>query len=278
LLFTSATSLPVASAEGTAEQVKLGCARAYEATQERRLDGALTLARDNAAFCAQPSCPAVIRSPCTQWLQELTRSVPSVAISAREGGRDLSDVSVFVDGELVAETLTGRAIDVDPGKHVVRVVHGARPPIEQTIVVVEGSKNRALDFEIPVPGPAPEPEPTRASARSAPVGPILFGGISVASVAVFTVLAASGTRDLDRMRARCGQTRSCLESDIDAARTKIIVGDVFLAATAVTGVIAVGWTIAHYTGEPGVRAPATALRWSVSPQRDGAFGSVSLTY
>lgn len=269
-----------ASAEGPADPSTQACVQAYQAAQELRLDGKLRRARENAASCAQETCPAAVRSGCTKWLRELIDSQPSVVIMAREGDRDVSDVVVSVDGEEVADTLTGRPIEVDPGKHVIRLARRGHAPLEQAVVVVDGAKNRPIQFELAAaPGqPAAAPPPPLAVRRGAPVGGIVFGGLGLGSLATFAVLAFSGTRDLDRMRDTCGQTHSCLDADIRAVKTKLIAGDAFLAAGVVSLGVGIGLTIRHYTGEQPDGSRASALRWSLAPQRSGALTSVSITY
>jgi len=266
-----------ASAQTPVDPSTQACVQAYQATQELRLDGKLRRARESAASCAQETCPAAVRSGCTKWLRELIDSQPSLVVTAREADRDVSDVVVYVDGEQVADTLTGRAIEVDPGKHVIKLARRGHAPLEQAVVVVDGVKNRTIQFELAAPpGKAPAPS-TPAARRGVPVGGIVFGGLGLGALATFTVLAFSGTRDLDRMRDTCGQTHSCLDTDVRAVKTKLITGDAFLAAAVVSLGVGVGLTIRHYTGEPEA-SRAAAFRWSIAPERAGALTSVSITY
>jgi hypothetical protein len=198
----------------------------------------------------------------------------------RSGGADVTDAIIDVDG-LRADTTSGRPIELDPGKHVVRMTLPGEAPVSRDIVVVEGAKNRSIEFDVGAPGASTAigDTPPPAEPRGAlPPGAIVFGGLGLASLAAFGVLAASGTRDLDTLHATCGKTLSCPQGEIDDARTKIIVGDVFLAAGVVSMGVAIGWTIAHHAGSAKASDEQAALRVSASPTRGGGHAFLSGRY
>ena len=162
-------------------------------------------------------------------------------------------------------------MELDPGKHVVRMTLPGKPPVARDIVVVEGAKNRTIEFDVGRPdAPAaigatvPPPE----SPSAVPAGAIVFGGLGLASLAAFGVLAASGTRDLDTLHATCGKTRSCPEDEVDGAKKKIIIGDV--SSRGCGGhERGHGWTIAHHAGSSrrATSAPPRCACPSPSPRR-----------
>jgi hypothetical protein len=243
---------PPAAADAPADPVVAACVADYQATQELRLERHLLRARQRAAACGEETCPAAVRSGCTKWLREILDQQPSIAVIAREGDADVSDGEVFVDGAPAEGALSGRAVEVDPGPHVVRVVRRGRT-LEQSVVVIEGVKSRLLTFELGAPPArsapvAPPPAPAR---RGAPVAGIVAGGLGLGAMAAFAVLAISGTRDLARMRESCGQTHVCREDDIHAVKVKLVTGDAFLGASVAALGAAVGLTIHHFVRDPG---------------------------
>jgi hypothetical protein len=253
------------------------CVDAYQSTQELRLSGKIRLAREKAAVCAADVCPAAVRSGCTKWLRELIDSQPSLVVLARDGERDVADAEVYVDGERASATLSGRPIEVDPGKHVVKLVRRGRAPIERVVVVAEGTKLREVQIDLAAPNkPPPRPSLAPAPRRGAPVGGIVAGGLAVGFVGTFAVLAFSGARDLDRMHDTCGLARTCLDSDVRAVRVKLVTGDAFLAASIVSLGVGVGLTIRHYSTDPESRP--SPVRLSIAPTPGGAFALASLLY
>ena len=259
-----------ARAETPSDETTQACVQAYQSTQELRLDGKVHAARESAALCAREACPAAVQSGCTKWLRELIDGQPSLLVTAHEGGKDVSDAAVYVDGERAAESLTGRPIEVDPGKHTVRLARRAGPAVEQTVVVLEGAKNRAITFDLGAPPAKP------GGGRGAPVGPIVFGAAGLASIAAFAALAITGSRDLGQLRDTCGQTHSCEGADIRAIKTKLVAGDVLLAAGVVSLGVGIGWTIKHFTADPEPARASIGLH--VMPENAGGRVAFSLTY
>jgi hypothetical protein len=74
--------------------------------------------------------------------------------------------------------------------------------------------------------------------RRIPTSSYVFGGIALASMGAFAVLAAKGTIDLNDLRDDCAP--NCTESEVDRVKTQMRVGDVFLIAGVVALGVAVG--------------------------------------
>jgi hypothetical protein len=249
------------------------CVDAYHASQELRLEQKIRAAREKATVCAQETCPNAVRSGCTKWLTDLAVSQPSLAITARGAdGTDVTDVVVEVDGQRVTDSLSGRPIEVDPGKHVIRFSHRGLVTTQE-VVVTEGIKNRPVEVQFADPS---KPEATTTpQPRELPVAPLVIGGVGVVSLGVFATLAALGTSEVNDLRDNCAP--GCSTDEVDSAKQKILLGDVFLG----TGVVAVGisavWLIAHFTSNaPPPRASTGAIRWSIAPTVGGGFASVSV--
>jgi hypothetical protein len=242
-------TLTLAIARPAAAEDKVACARAGEKAQRLRSDGKMIAARAELLACARDTCPAVIRSDCAQWLAEVEASTPTIVVRARDGaGRDLRDVRVTIDGALVASTLDGRAVPLDPGAHAVRYEHGAYAPIDEPVIIAAGEKNRLLSVTFAPPAAA-APNGPKASPRSAEsptppappnettrsLGPSpmawVFAGVSVAALASFGYFGATGKSDLDQLRDSCGG--HCPDADVDRAWGRLVIADVSLGVAVV---------------------------------------------
>jgi hypothetical protein len=152
LLMSVASSLSLGSwatdGRAQAESGVQACAKAYEDAQVQRNSGHLKSAQDQLRICVQDQCPDFVRSDCVNWLSEVNSALPTVTFAAVDSaGADLFDVKVSVDGVVVAESLDGRAIELDPGQHqLVFEYQGAR--VEQKLLVRQGEKNRVVRGQI----------------------------------------------------------------------------------------------------------------------------------
>lgn len=259
------------------------CVRAVEHAQNARLDGKLREAREGFVTCARPVCPAAIREDCTRWVAEVDASLPSVVFEAVwANGSDVTGMTVLLDGAPVAGAEKGRAIAVDPGEHTFRFETAGAAPVETRNVVREGEKNRPIHVvftsNAPEPtatvvAPVPAPSPSQASAppglwrqpptetrpgstTRAPVPTSVFvlGGVAVAGFVSFAYLGLAGTGRLDSLRSSC--IHSCNPSDVDSARSEILLGDIL----GYVGLAAAGLATWLYLTRPSVTATAAQTR------------------
>ncbi len=214
------------------------CLAAYEKAQRLRKDGKLGASRDELALCVQPKCHALIKRDCSRWMTELERVAPTVIVNARDAqGKDVLDVRVTVDGVLLLDRLDGKPHELDPGVHVFRYEGDKAVLSEERVVIREGEKNRIINVRLGATEPALPPRPTKPAETPAPPPPVsgyVLLGVAAAGATAFGVLAALGQRDLDDMRKGCAPR--CDESDVNAARTKIVVANVSLGV----GLVAAG--------------------------------------
>jgi hypothetical protein len=244
---------------------KQQCIAAYTDAQHDRQSGKLLKARAELRICASDPCPAVLQSDCSPWLGEVDRLVPSVVFAARDTeGRDLLDVSVAIDGQVVVSRLDGRPIDVDPGEHLLRFEAPDHAVTEQRVLFREGEKVRSLSVTL---GPAaqalPEPktEATVGWSRPIPATVWIFGGVGVAGLATVATTALVGLPTWNR----CHEG-GCTASDRSFSDTLNTVGDVALAVGAV-GVAAAAYfflTRPAISLEPHVSPHAAALHLRAS--------------
>src|ERR1700733_10632931 len=146
IAFLSIPVAAVAFAGNAFADDKQDCIAASEAGQDQKLRGSLRGAREQLLICARDVCPAIVRQDCTQWLTEIIAALPSVVVGARDWkGHDLVDVTVSVDGVVVASKLDGKPIAVDPGVHTFRYESASgTEPVEEHMVIRQGERNRPL--------------------------------------------------------------------------------------------------------------------------------------
>jgi hypothetical protein len=167
----------------------VACAEAFERGQIQRNAGKLMAARSDLLACAQTSCPELVRRECVLLHTEVDTAVPSIVVTAGDAtGRDLADARLFVDGQLATERLDGRAIELDPGPHDLRVEIAGGEPLKKALVVPEGQKAQLVRFEFPAKQPVESVPDEVATAESNPglalagVGFALAGAALVAGI------------------------------------------------------------------------------------------------
>lgn len=253
------------------------CAAAAEQAQQLRDEGKFRKGREQMITCSRDVCPAPIKRDCLQWLAELDKNAPSVVVGARRGDKDVTDVTVKLDGEVVAARLDGKPIPVDPGEHTFTFEHQGQT-IEEKVLIRTGEKNRPLNVKLegaaappPPPGETtPPPSDDRGSGGSL-VPALIVGGVGVValgSFAFFGITGKSAVDDLQTCKPRCA------ESDVDSARTKLIVADISLGV----GVVALGVATYMILTRPkaDVKTGVSSLRVDFAPTRGGglaAFGA-----
>jgi hypothetical protein len=231
------------------------CSAAYESAQRLRREGRLVSAREQMILCSQQACPAPLRRECTDWMEPTLRAIPS--FSVRVLGRDGCDVpnaTIEIDGGPAPPASAGRAIEVDPGVHDLRVSIAGEAPIEQKVVLAQGQKDRPIVVRLAPPNveckaPSASPSttkpspPPRLETRPVPVLTYALGGTAIAAFAVSTAfgISAFGQKsDLDACSPRCPH------DDADAMRRDFAIADVSLAV----GVVALAAAAVVYFTRP----------------------------
>jgi hypothetical protein len=241
------------------------CIAAAEHGQELRERGKLSLAKSEFILCAAEGCPAQVRKDCTDWLAQVDASLSSVVVVVRSpAGSEAAGARVWIDGVQLAADSAGRSVTVDPGVRKMRVELEGATPLETDVVVHEGEKNRIVAVQMnPASTPAP---PERTTTRApVPLGAYVAGGVALVGFASFAYFGLSGTHDLDDLRSSC--VHACSPSSVDAARRKLLVGDLsLLAGLASAGIAA--WLV---LGRGEVRA-------AVAPVPHGALAAAAIRF
>lgn len=217
----------------------------------------LVEARAQFAICARQACPKQVSKDCTAWLEQVDQAMPTVVVSAKDAaGRDLIDVTVTMDDRPFATKLTGEAVPVNPGLHVLHFEAKDGGRLDHQVLVREGVKNQNVDVVVAAPASAPSlgipparPADAGAGAGGQPAevpasgaGPwrtigFVAGGVGIAGLGVG---AAFGLKAMsDKNSAQCDASNACSPGPLSDARTSatlssvgFIAGGVLLAGGA----------------------------------------------
>ena len=253
------TPLPEASLPATSD-IKNQCADAYEATQRERAAGHQLAARKNGIFCAQTSCPEVLRGDCAKWEAELSSSIPSLVIEVRNPhGELLTNVYVELDGAPFAQHLDGRAFEIDSGRHHFRFEALGFSAQERDVVVLQGNETERLRVVL-------QPEPmTPPARRSIPRISYVLGGVGVLALGSFSYFGLSGNHKRNALEV----CRPACASDLEAPiKQDYVAADVSLGAA----LVSVG--VAAYLAIRGQDAPASEQALRVRVSTDSALITV----
>ncbi len=273
------------------------CAAAADQAQQLRDEGKYRRGREQLLVCARDVCPGPIKRDCLEWLTQLDSIAPTVVLGAKDGAKDLVDVKVSVDGVAVTERLDGKPIPMDLGQHTFKFEYQGKTK-EETVVIGAGQKSRNISVVFgasgggaPPPGPGPAPPPSQQSEGGSLVPAFIVGGIGVVGLIGFTVFGLTGKSAVDDLRDgpnKCAP--NCKESDVDAARTKLILADISLGIGVVALAVATYMILTRpkidVEGGPPKAARATerpktssSLLLDVGPARGGgAVGAVGLSF
>ena len=281
------------------------CLSANENAIKLRGDHKLRHARDQSLVCAESSCPVEVRDTCQLRVRDLNGAIPTVVFLAKDGaGQDVVAVKVSMDGEVIGDRLDGTAIPIDPGQHKFSFVVVGRQPVERSLVISEGQKDRRepIPLGAPVTGDLVAPTPIDAStppARPIVAAPsaalnettltefahggsspgggqrvvgIVLGAAGVAGLGLGAVFGGLAASDWSSAKAACyGKPVSCT-TDANSpghegeasATNKATIATVGLIAG---GVIAAGGVVVFLTAPKGSsgETPASARRIDVVP-------------
>jgi hypothetical protein len=257
-LALSTLAAPAAAADPTKAQ----CVEANTKGQDLRRAGKLTLAREQLGVCSQGSCPALVRDDCSRRMDELDRAQPTIGFEVKDAsGQDLTAVRLSVDGAVLAESLQGAALPVDPGPHDFTFEASGLAPVTKRFVLLEGEKFRRerVAFAAVAVAEAPKPaalpvtpsssaEPERPAGNGLRTTAFIVGGAGVVGVAAGAILGILATSAKSSYTKDCGANIGAPDglcnaagvSGHDDASTKATLSTVFFAlggAAVATGVV-----------------------------------------
>lgn len=243
---------------GVAHADDKACMAAAAKGQELRDEGKLVEAKPHFQQCADAACPAPIPGYCAEWLADLNKKMPSIVLRATdENGRDVADATADIDGKR-SVAVDGRPVEVDPGKHTIKVARPGGKPFEDVIIVAQGEKDRVVVAKLTTVAPAP------AIAQPTKEGPSTKGGVPTASVVAWGIgavgllsFAGFGLKarvDYDDFETRCGNR--CAESERDTVATSVLVADISLVVAIVAAGVGTYFYLTRPTEVPPPREAA----------------------
>lgn len=251
LTFAASPALAKPAAKGSA---KAACLAAHEEALALRGAQKPHAARERLVACARAECPTVVRKECAEQLALVDKDAPTVALEARdEAGMDTTAVKVTMDGQPLADHLTGSAVDVEPGEHVFRFERADGKALEQRVLVVEGDKNRKVtaDFASLVPKPPPGGEGTPVGppeSHAVPTLAYVAGGVSIVALGSFVVFALTGKGSEKDLASSCGP--NCSDEQLSPVKRDYAIADVSLVIGLVAAAAAVVLAWPAIAGSP----------------------------
>ncbi len=217
----------LASQHAFAGDVK-ACVKAAETSQELRDHGSYIRARQELLTCSNEGCPQQIRTDCTNWLNELDRTTPSIIVHAKSPkGEDLAEVVVSMDGAQLVPRLDGKAILVDPGAHTFRYETAGATAVEQKVVVNVGEKLRILDVAFGAPAKPEAPPPPPPEKTGVPTMTWVLGGVAIVAIGTSAIFGIAGlSKRSDLYADPCSDSNTCSQSEVDSVKTKFLVADI----------------------------------------------------
>jgi hypothetical protein len=265
------TGLMAAPGSAFGDEVLDRCVDAHTLAQSFRREGRLNAASERLKICADASCPSLVRSDCTQLLDDLDRALPTIVFDAKDdAGGDLTEVKVQMDGRPFADRLDGIAIAADPGEHTFTFEAAGHSAATQRLVLREGEKGRRERIILASNSPAT----TRIAAAPGPVAPLqsppveigaqrwlalVAGGVGVIGLGASATLALLAKSKSDDANAVCPNVVCPVPQAVNMNHDAIILGNtamvVFVASAASVGAATVLWL----TAKPTSRRPSAAV-------------------
>jgi hypothetical protein len=211
------------------DEARLACIRGAERGQLLLRNHHLSAARSTLAECARDACPGLVKRDCTAWLEQAAAAMPSIVVSAKsvEGG-DLLEGRVLVDGKPLEDGLDGRARDLEPGFHVVRLEPRLGEPVEESFVIREGEKGRRLTLRVRPPLVA------RRVRAPVPASTYVLGGTGLVALTTFGIFGTMGVVNFEQNG--CGH--GCSPDVGRSVSSSFVVADVSLGVAVVSLTVA----------------------------------------
>jgi hypothetical protein len=276
-----------------AENPSIGeCLSATEAATKLKSQHKLKASRAQLLVCSSASCPGEIRQECAKKIEEVNSAIPSIVFAVKnQAGKDVIAVKVTVDGQVVAERLDGSAIPIDPGAHDVTIEAEGQPPVNESLVVHEGEKDRRENITVgtpakeatgpstgggtttPPPGTGGEKPPEEGSGNGLRIAGLVTAGVGAVGLVLGGVFGGMASSAWSSAKNECGKgaplsacTNPQALKDHDAAVTDATISTVgFIAG----GVLAAGGLTLFFIAPKGNSSPSVGL----SPAPNGLLVS-----
>jgi hypothetical protein len=267
--FAVAAALAIQAAPARADDQQ-ACDNSYVQAQRLRKAGKLRAAHEQLLLCARTTCPSFVTKDCTQWLTEVEKQTPSIVVTGHDAqGQPITQVTVWMDDEKLADQLDGRGISVDPGPHKMRYDYQGAS-VTKDVVVAEGTRDQPLsaDFKPAEPQPQAQAQDQSQSSSSIfhriPTATYVLGGVAVVGLIFFTYF---GLTDLSDQSCK----PNCTQDQADSVHTNAHLADISL----LVGLLAGGGAAYFYFTKkpeptPTGGTPSSTMWLGARPELGGA--------
>jgi hypothetical protein len=259
------------------------CVDSSERALALRKQGKLHDALKELAVCADPACPDEVKAECTRRIGEIDSAMPTVVFGAKDGrGNDVYAVKVTMDGSQLTTSLDGRPLSIDPGEHAFVFEPEGQPPLQKTLVLREGEKDRRETVTLgtappsspaPTTPAAPAAEPPSAWTTQRKIA-LVVAGVGVAGLGVGALFGGLAISSQTSEKNDCpapgcaGHARAV--DDFNAANRDAIASDIAFIAG---GTLVAAGTVLWFTSRtPQASTPAGRLR--IAPSFTGKASGV----
>jgi len=244
------------------------CVKAHASGQREEKAGRLKAASELFASCvSENGCPDAIRSECAEFYEASKHNLPTLIFAVLdEQGADLIQVRVFAEEQLLTESLDGRPIAVDPGRHHFKFELATGQILESDVLVHEGEKNRIVRVR-EKPGPNEPTQPATASSgdsggqRVLPPSFWIASSVSAAAFGSFGAFALLGHGKQSTLDACSPSCSSSQRADFEAMRRDYLVADISLGVAVASAGVAT-WLFFRSDGSGRAEQHAATSPWS----------------
>jgi hypothetical protein len=244
------------------------CAQSHASGQREAKAGRLKAASESFASCvSQAGCPEAIRAECAELRKDTELNLPTLIFAALdEQGSDLIQVRVYSDDQVLAESLDGRPIAVDPGEHQFKFELPSGQVLTSDVLVREGEKNRIVSVRAKLEPATPIPEVSETK-RKLPASFWVASSVSAGALVSWGAFAVIGHGKQSAL-AECSPNCSVSSrADYDAMRRAYLIADISLGVAVASAGVATWLFLSsdRSSAADQQKASTSASRLSVVP-------------
>jgi hypothetical protein len=212
-------------------------------------------------------------TPSNAKVEEVGGATVSFAVRT-EGGDDIRQARVLMDGQILSGALDGWAVTIPPGEHVFEFAAAGYVSQEHPVTIHAGMMAELLtvalkpvelaDAKAPIVIERPRAAEEVFADYSAPktksdpwMVTYVAAGTAIVSLGIGTALGVSANNQISSLRATCAP--NCTNDQVSSVSTDLTIADVALGVGLVSGAVAVVWAITHPRGEAHENKPSVGV-------------------
>ena len=252
------------------------CIDAHANGQVARGQGGLLQARSYFRACAAEICPQIIRDDCAKFGAQVEALLPTVVVVARSSsGQDLAGATLNLDGSAQALPVDGRAIFVDPGRHVFKVVARDGSDASVTTQIGESEKERTVIAVMPLRAAVASDAPSTAEGQTISPLVYVFGSVGLVAAGSFTYFAIDG-HNREKTLHECAP--GCDPANVNQMHRSYVAADVSLGVAIVSLGLGAYFLLRPPAAPPASHFSMSSLSFSTSPDLSGVRVSAAASF